>query len=140
MVNASVLVREFLLTQASVTSLLGTNRNGSIYCSYDVPQGFNPDLGPAIQIFRNGGIADHEILQRVNARLQIRVWTGKEQVKQASTLYGAIFDVLHGATGVTLTTGTLMSALEETGPQEMTDPELGWVAINSFYAVMARPN
>lgn len=140
MVNASFLVREYLLSQASVTALLGTNKNGSIYCSYDLPTGFNPDLGPAIQIFRNGGIADHEILQRVNARLQVRVWVGKEQVVKASTLYGAIFDVLHGATGVTLTQGTLMSALEETGPQEMTDPELGWVAINSFYAVMARPN
>jgi len=36
-VDVNLLVRELLLGTSAVTSLLGTNANGSIYCGYDLP-------------------------------------------------------------------------------------------------------
>lgn len=140
MVDVNLLLRKFLLSQTSVTDLLGTNANGSIYSSSDLPEHFDPSLGPAIQIFRSGGMSHEEILPLINARMQIRTWADVGKKKLAADVYGRIFDVLHGATGLVFAEGTIMSALEVTGPQEMTDPDTAWVAVNSFYTVMARPN
>jgi hypothetical protein len=140
LVNVAVLLREHLLNQAEVTALLGTNLNGSIYCAADLPERFDPKLGPAIQIVRSGGTSHDEITVLVNARVQVRVWADVEKYQVASDLYGAINDTLHGITNVALADGVILSALEVTGPQEMSDPDTGWVAVNSFYAVMARPN
>ena len=140
MVDVAVLLREHLLNQAEVTALLGTNLNGSIYCAADLPEHFDPKLGPAIQIVRSGGTSHTEITVMVNARVQVRVWADVEKYQLASDLYGAINDTLHGVTGIALADGVILSALEATGPQEMTDPDTGWVAVNSFYAVIARPN
>ena len=140
MVDVAVLIREHLLTQVTLVGLLGSNLNGSIYAACDLPAHFDPKLGPAIQIFRAGGLSDPEIISLVRARVQIRVWADQEKYQLAADVYGAINDALHGATGVTLPDGTILSALEATGPQEMTDPDTGWVSVNSFYAVIARPN
>lgn len=140
MVDANLLVRDYLLTQTPVTALLGTNANSSIYCGYDLPEHFDPKLGPAIQIFRSGGLSHPEITPLVDARVHIRVWADVEKPFLASRAYAAINDALHGVTGITLADGTIVRALEVTAPQEMTDPETGWVAVFAFYAVMARPN
>lgn len=140
MVDAALLVREYLLGQGAVTALLGTNANGSIYCASDLPEHFDPILGPAIQIFRAGGHSHDEITVLLDARVQIRVWADTEKYLQASQLYGAINDILHGACGLTVTDGTIIRALEADGPIEMTDPGTGWVAMYAFYTIMARPN
>lgn len=139
MVDVNLLVRKFLLAQSSITALLGTNANGSIYASSEIPEHADAVLGPFIQIFRSGGKSYEEILPMIAARVQVRAWAdiGKKQI--VANVYGAIFDALHGAS-VTLPEGVIMSALEVTGPQEMIDPDTKWVAINSFYTVMARPN
>ena len=140
MIDAAVVVREYLLSQPEVTSLLGTNANGSIYAAYDLPEHFNPTLGPAIQLFRAGGHSHIEISGLLDARVQIRVWADVEEYTTASTVYGAINDALHGLCGATLTDGTIVRALEVEGPLEMTDPETGWVAMYAFYQVMGRAN
>jgi hypothetical protein len=140
MLDATVIVRDYLLGCPGVTALLGTNVNGSIYCTYDLPEHFDPRLGPAIQIFRAGGHSHEEITVLLDARLQIKVWADQELYSIASALYGAINDVLHGACGLTVTHGTIVRALEADGPIETTDPETGWVAMYAFYTVMARPN
>jgi hypothetical protein len=139
-VDVNLLVREFLLSQAGVTNLLGTNANNSIYCGYDLPEHFDPSLGPGIQIYRAGGKSHAEITVLVDARVVVRVWTDVEEALLASQVYSAINDALHGATQVSLPDGTIVRSLEVTGPQEGTDPETGWVTVHAFYAVMARPN
>ncbi len=139
MVDANLVVREFLLSQAEVTALLGTNANGSIYCGYDLPEHFDPTLGPAIQIFRVGGHSHPEIMGLVDARMCVRVWAAVEKALLGSQVYGAINDVLHGLCGFTVADGTIVRALEVTGPLEMTDPNTGWIAVYAFYQVMARP-
>ncbi len=140
MVDVNVLVGEYLAAQSSVTSLLGTNAGGSIYYGYDLPEHFDPSLGPAIQLFRAGGSSHTEITVLVDARLQIRVWDDAEDPGTAAQVYSAIHDVLHGLCGQALADGTIVRALEITGPQEMTDPDTGWVAVFAFYKVMARPS
>jgi hypothetical protein len=140
MVDATVLVREYLLSQPEVTALLGTNANGSIYCAYDLPEHFDPKLGPCIQIFRAGGHSHVEITALIDARLCIRAWADQEQYSTASALYGAINDVLHGATKVVVADGAIVRAIEADGPLEMTDPDTAWVAMYAFYQVLARPN
>ena len=120
MVDANLLVREFLLSQSEVTALLGTNLNGSIYCGYDLPEHFDPTLGPAIQVYRIGGHTHTEIKALVDARMNVRVWAGPEQALLASEVYGAINDVLHGLCGAGVADGTIVRALEVVGPLEMT--------------------
>jgi hypothetical protein len=139
-IDVGVLIREYLLAQTEVTALLGTNANGSIYVAYDLPERFDPTLGPAIQIYRCGGHSHTEILSLVDARVMIRAWADVEEYTIASTLYSAINDVLHGLCGAQVAAGTIVRSLEADGPLEMTDPETGWVAMYAFYQVMARPN
>jgi hypothetical protein len=132
MVDVAVLVREHLLNQQAVVALLGANANGSVYASCDLPEHVDLKLGPVIQIFRSGGISDPEITALVRARLNLRVWADVEEYQVAADVYGAIHDTLHGATNVALQEGTIMSALEATGPQEITDPETAWVSVFQF--------
>jgi hypothetical protein len=80
-----------------------------------------------------------EITVLLDARVQIRVWADVEKYSQASQVYGAINDVLHGACGIATADGTIVRALEADGPLEMTDPGTGWVTMYAFYSVMARP-
>lgn len=139
MVDANVIVGEYLSGQGTVTSLLGTNLGGSIYYGSSLPEHFDPALGPAIQLYRVGGRSHSEITVLVDARLCIRVWAAVEDAVLAAQLYGAIHDVLHGLCGYSVTDGTIVRSLEVTGPLEMVDPDNGWVAEYAFYQVMVRP-
>jgi hypothetical protein len=140
MVDTNVLIRKWILSAASITSLLGTNANGSVYCG-DLPEGFDPALGPAIQIVCSGGPVPHsEILSIVDERMQIRVWAGIEQYQLARQIYGAVRDLIHGATGITPAgqNGTVIRCLEVVPGQNITDPDTGWATVLAFYQLMAR--
>lgn len=141
MVDANLLVRNYLLSQTSVTSLLGTNANGSIYASNAIPENVDAAKGPFIQLFRSGGKSHEEILPVTIPRMQIRVWADAGKNRVAANLYGAIHDVLHGANNIVTADGVIMSAREDLGPQEMpADEDTKWVSVNSFYEIKARPN
>jgi hypothetical protein len=140
MVNALVLIRQYLLTQATVTNLLGTNKDGSVYAAPDLPEHYDAAKGACVQLFRMGGTTHPEITELVEPIVHIRVWADQQKYKLASDVYGAVHDVLHGANEITLSSGTIISAIEATGPTELTDPDSSWVMINSSYQVMARPN
>ena len=141
MINVLVLIRQHLLNQSSVTSLLGTsNINGSIYATPDLPEHYDAAKGPCVQIFRTGGHSHVEIPDLIEPIVHIRVWADQEKYKLAADVYGAVHDVLHGANEVTLPSGTISYAYEAMGPTELTDPDSSWVMINSQYQVMARPN
>lgn len=140
MVDAEDLIREHLLTQAGVVSLLGTNINGSIYAAPDLPEHYDAAKGPCIQLYRMGGHAHPEILELVEPIVHIRVWADQQKYALASRVYGAVHDALHGINEITLTDGTILSAVEAVGPTPATDPDTSWVMIDSSYQVMARPN
>jgi hypothetical protein len=139
-INANSLIRQYLLTQSTVTNLLGTNKDGSIYAAPDLPEHYDAAKGPCIQLFRTGGMSHPEIPELVEPIVHIRVWADQQKYKLASDVYGAVHDVLHGVNEITLSSGTIISAIEATGPTELTDPDSSWVMVNSSYQVMARPN
>jgi len=139
-IDATVLIRQHLLTKASVTNLLGTNANGSIYAAPDLPEHYDAAKGPCIQIFRMGGRTHPEIPELIEPIVVIRVWADQEKYKLASDVYGAIHDALHGINGLTLSSGTINRAMEEHGPTEKTDPDSSWVVIDSIYQLEVRPN
>lgn len=140
MVDVAVLVREFLLLQSNLITGLGVDLSGRIYAAADLPEGFDPKQGPGVQLVRSGGIPPIEIPTLIEARLQVRVWADQERYQLASDVYGAVRDPLHAVSNAMLSEGVLLTAYEVTGPQEMSDPETGWVMVNSFYTVLARPN
>jgi hypothetical protein len=141
MVDIAVLVREFLLLQTNLVTGLGADLSGRIYAAADLPKGFDPAKdGPGIQLVRSGGIPPIEIPALIEARLQVRVCTDKERYQLASDVYGAVRDPLHTVSNAVLPEGVLLSAFEITGPQEMSDLDTGWVIVNAFYTVLARPN
>src|SRR3954453_20281987 len=102
MIDIAVLIREYLLLQDPVISLLGTNLNSSIYAAVDLPEHFAPRLGAAIQLSRSGGIANPEITPLVTARLLLRIWADQDQYQRVSDVYGAVRDSLHGASNIKL--------------------------------------
>jgi hypothetical protein len=141
MVDIAILIRDFLLTQGTVLTVIGAgNAENGLYAAPTLPTDFDPRKGPGVQIARAGGIPPAEIPQLINGRILLKVWVDKELYQLCSDVYGAIRDALHGAGNVALDDGVLMSALEVTGPQEMTDPDTGWPCIYAFYNIMARPN
>lgn len=138
MVDTNSLLRDWLLSLPSVTSLLGTNANGSVYCG-DLPEHFDPSLGPGIQIFTAGGTPHPEITALVDDRKQIKVWADVEQYQLARQVYGAIRDQIHGASGVDRAAkGYVVRCIEVTSGQDITDPDNGWATVVSFYQLMAR--
>jgi hypothetical protein len=144
MVDIAVLVREFLLTQPDVTAALqpggspNGNANNAIYAGADLPEHFNPQQGPCIQLVRSGGISPPEIPPMVVSRLMVRVWADQEQYQVMSDVYGAIQGVLAGTCNVEVDEGMMLSALETMGPQEMSDPDTAWVCLYAFYTILAR--
>jgi len=140
MVDVNILLRQYLLSQTSVTALLGTNSNGSIYASADIPEKVSPALGPFIQIIQSGGSNYEEIPQIIIPRMMIRPWADVGEKKRVAALYRVIYDVLNGTYPAVFPEGVIMGAKQVTGPQEFTDPDTGWVALYGFYSIKARPN
>lgn len=138
MVDTNILLRDWLLSSTGITSLLGTNGNGSIYCG-DLPEHFDPLLGPGITIHSVGGVAHTEILSLVDERKQIRVWAGIEKYQLARQVYLAIKSLIHGQTSVDFgADGRVVRCIEAVPGQDVTDPDTGWATVLTFYQLMAR--
>lgn len=139
MVDANALLRAWILSSTAITTIVGNgNLNGGVYC-VDLPEKFDPKLGPGITIARRGGQSHCEISGLVDARMQVKVWTDVEQYELAGRLYSAIYDWIHGGTGVTMNgLGTVVRCIEVTPGQDLDDPDTGWSTIVSFYQLMAR--
>lgn len=139
MVDTNDLVRQWLLGTSSVTSLLsGSNPNGSIYATPDLPQHVDIKAGPAIQIFNMDGKFDGEIAPLLDDRKCIKVWADVGKNRLAKQIYGAIFDLMHGATMIDFgSDGRIIRAWFSSGPQEVTDPDDGFITVIGFVQVMA---
>jgi hypothetical protein len=139
-VDTGVLVRNWLLGQSVITSLLGTNAGSSVYAAPDLPKNFDPSLGPGIQVHVTGGPPAHpEILTIVDHRIQVRVWAGVDEYDAARNVYSLVRDLMHGACGVDLgANGFVIRCLEVTPGQDITDPDTGWATVLGFYQLMAR--
>jgi hypothetical protein len=138
MIDTNLLLRDWLLSSSSITSLLGTNANGSIYCG-DLPEKVDPSLGAVIQIQGVGGTPHTEVLPMADDRKQIRIWANVGQYKLARQIYGAVRDLIHGGQNVDFgADGHVIRCIEVTSGQDVTDPDTGWATVLAFYQLMAR--
>lgn len=139
MVDTNDLVRQWLLATTSVTSLLtGGNPDGSIYATPDLPAKVDIKAGPAIQIFNVDGNFNGEIAPLLDDRKCIKVWADVGKNKLAKQIFGAAYDLIHGANMIKFPgQGTIIRAQFAHGPQEVTDPDTGFITCVGFIQVMA---
>jgi hypothetical protein len=132
-VDPDIIVRRWLLGSTNVTALLGTNQSGSVYCG-DLPERFDPEFGPGIQINTWSGAGHEEIKEIVEPRLQIKVWTRPNAQKLARAVFRAVYDVLHGASMVDFgDDGRVLTCQAQDLGQDVSDPDTGWTTVVGFF-------
>jgi hypothetical protein len=138
MIDTNIIVRNWILAETAITSMLGTNANGSVYCGPDLPEHFNPTLGPAIQIIGSGGIPQPEMQGFVNDIKTIKVWADVENYAVARGVMCVIQDLLNGANNQDFgVLGRVVSCVEIRAPQDSSDPDTGWAVCHAAYQVYA---
>jgi hypothetical protein len=141
MVDTNILIRNWLLASTAITSLLGTNANSSVYCGPDLPEHFDPSLGPAIQIVGSGGIPQTDFQSFVDDIKTVKVWADVENYIEARAVYCAIQDLLNGATNQSFgMLGLVTRCMEVTAPQDSSDPDTGWACCHGRYQILASAN
>lgn len=136
MVDPLRIVQRWLLGSSSVTALLGTNDNGSIYGGGDLPEGFDPKLGPCVQFFVASGTSAPELTKEIMPRMAVKCWANVNEYQVARNLFAAVHDVMHGATMVDFgDDGRLLSCQVATQGQELTDPDTSWVCVFGFFVL-----
>lgn len=136
MVDPIKIVQTWLLGSSSVTSLLGTSPGGGVYGGADLPEKFDPTLGPAVQIYVSTGSQGAEIIKEVMPRVAIKCWADVNEYEKAQNLYRAVYDIIHGANNVDFgDDGRVISAQAATQPQNFTDPDTSWVCAFGFFTL-----
>ena len=150
MTDANLLLRTWLLT-ASINAVpnpvLAVLTNPNIYAGH-LPPGVDTSIDPAIVIRGGGGTASatgggsaHPEIPLIRPRMQITAWCGPNQFQLARQIYGAIFDWLHGKTRVDFgVAGFVLSCLEETEGQDVTDIHTGFATVVSYWNLQLRAN
>lgn len=140
MVDPVYLIRQAILAESSITNLLGTQvgqlaDSEGIYTG-DLPEDFNPELGPGIQLASGGGLGDSEITAQVDQRILLKVWARPNDQTAARNVFRACYDLLanlsmrdFGSEGRILT-----SSAQDTG-SDMSDPPTGWACVLGIFAV-----
>lgn len=140
MVNPEILLRKWLLTFSSVTSLLGVQtgqivNSGGIFAG-DLPEQFDPTLGPGIQIEGLDGRPHSEIQPWIRPRLIIKVWTQPNTQTLAWQVFRAVFDAINGANMVDRgMDGRVLTCLAENTGQAGGDPDTGWVTVTGVFVL-----
>jgi hypothetical protein len=144
MVDANILAASFLrITDANnklnpPTFLPVRGTTGSIY-TVDLPEEFDPVLGPAVVVASRGGISNPDLSQIIRRRMQVDVWGAPDQYKVVGATYAALYDWAHSKDNVTINNvGTLMAFNELVPPQDLSDQDTGWVHLVAFYELIAR--
>lgn len=134
MIDPIRIVQRWLLGSTSVTALLGTNDAGSVYGGGDLPEGFDPDLGPCVQIYGSGGTSHEELTAEIMPRITIKCWSGVNGYAVSRALAAAVHDVIHGADMVDFgDDGRVLSGQCVQQPQDITDPDDSWVYTMTIY-------
>lgn len=134
MPNPRLLVRTYLLQDATLVSLLGGN---NIYGS-KLPEKYDPGVHPAVVLCAEGGTSHPEAPITID-RVKVQVWAGINQAVLARQVYEEIHNWLHSATSINLSpNGFIISSLEAVRGQDLTDPDSGWDTVVSFFQITAR--
>jgi hypothetical protein len=149
LIDANLLLRTWLLTPAIngvQNPALAVLTNPTNIFAGHLPPGVDTSVEPAIVVRNGGGTASatgggtaHPEIPIIRPRMQITAWCGPNQFQLARQLYGAIFDWMQGKTAIDLgAAGFVMSSLEETEGQDVTDPHTGFATVVSFWNLLLR--
>lgn len=128
------IIRELLQANSGVTSLMTALPNGNFPIFGGVlAEEFDPTSNPGITISVKGGTTHSEMPLQYPS-VQVTCWAGVNQFVLAREVYGAVFAALHGLNDIDFgDDGRLISCVEESVGQDITDPDAGWVTVvNSF--------
>lgn len=127
MIDADVRIREFLLGDTDLATLVGTR----IFAGVDLPAGYTPDSGPAILFSARGGPGTDESGLVLWPSYQFRSYGSTEAI--AAAVDRALFDAFNYAQAA-----GILAARLDVYPQLLRErgPEPGWPFALSFYQVM----
>lgn len=144
--NPPGLIRAWLLADASpLPALLGDRpTTGQSVWYPDLPEKFNPEngpdpdlYGPGITIAVRGGGGHPEIPVLQKLRFQLTVWCGVNKYVQARTIYGALYDYIHGSNNIIVPGhGTIKTCTEVVAGQDLTDPDTLWAIVLGYYEIL----
>lgn len=133
MINPNKALREYLLTVAPLVALVGDNvAYPDLPADTDIA-GASGTAVRAVVFSARGGLSDVET-PLLRPSYQFRCWALRPA--EAREVYAALFDGLHGKTNLAGASGKILSAFEETAPQDVTDPETGWATVLAFYRLL----
>jgi len=146
MIDANLLLRTWLLTptlNGNPNPVLAALGSSNIYAGH-LPSGVDPKIGPIVVVRTGGGTASitgggsaHAEIPLTKPRMQVTVWANVNQFQTARNVYGAIFDWIHQQTNVDFgVLGYVMSCLEDTEGQDVTDPHTGFATVVSFWSLI----
>lgn len=123
-------VRNFLLDQYELTSVVGSN----VY-SPDLPSSFTT-AQKAITFFRNGGQDDAELAEDraypiVESSLQFKCWG--DSPESADLVYRTLVGVLNNVSHQTVGSNTLLHAEQTVNGQTLVDPDLHFDYVICFF-------
>jgi len=135
-VDTNSLIRNYLITQATLTNLIG-GANPRIYC----PRLPENAVLPAISFFTRGGLTNPHIEKIVSPSVQFKCWA--DNAIDAREVYRALFSALQGIqmTNVIVggTTYSILSAREEVQGQDLQDIDIPtYFNVLTFFEVMIR--
>lgn len=136
MVDPIQLVRQWLMASVALEAIAGANARvfGEI-----LPEKYDPTSNAGITVSIKGGQGHPEISSLISVDIQVTCWAGVNQFLLARTLYGAVYDSLHGQNLVTFAGyGTIVSSVEMTQGQAVVDPITGWATIVGAFHMMVR--
>jgi hypothetical protein len=128
MLDVHDIIRDYLLTQSGVTTLVSTR----IYAGRDVPpETYALTDGPCITLRVRGGNEDYEGAL-LTPSVQFKCYGATDYV--ANSVYRALDDALHGD-GLS---ATLLHGEREVQGQPLEEPQTEWPYTLAFYQVMIR--
>lgn len=134
MIDTNILVRTWLAADTALLSLLGRDEAGDPYLfAGQLPKDFNPGNGIAVTLKVAGGTSDHET-PIVRPRVQVTVWADVDRYQDAREVYREVHDWLHAKNMVDFgDLGTVLSSVEESHGQDITDPDTAWATVVVFF-------
>lgn len=134
MVDTNVVIRDYLVSRASLTGLVSTR----IYAANPIPE--NAEL-PCITFFTRGGTSIPSVPTIVVPSVQFNCWA--DDPIEARQVYRALYDELNGLYDANVTIGGtvywIMRAIEEVQGQDIQDTDIpGYWYVLSFYSITIR--
>lgn len=129
MIDANKAIRDFLITQTSLTALVSTRiYNPSLKKGYTLP---------AIAYSIRGGNSDPYIPGILAPSFEFRCYD--DDPIDAREVYRALYDALQGIQDTTIGSYRILSAIEEGHGQDLRDPEVpNLYYVLSFFEIQVR--